>query len=209
MGDGDVTLGVELAAWAAPLFIGLSLLEECGRWCERALAGLDVAARDTRQEMILQEALALSLMYTSGNSDQVRVAIERRLALGEAFGDRRHNLQLPFGMHRLRMRLGDFRSALAVVRQSATLAETANDPAGLPISNFMLGTCYHFTGDQAAAQFTASVPWFAQPSPALRPPISSDTIIASTLPSASPVRCGCAVLPIRPAVSRKLPSGKR
>ena len=27
--DGDVSLGVELAAWAAPLFIGLSLLEEC------------------------------------------------------------------------------------------------------------------------------------------------------------------------------------
>jgi hypothetical protein len=33
--DGDV--GVELAISAAPLFIGLSLLEECGRWCERAL----------------------------------------------------------------------------------------------------------------------------------------------------------------------------
>jgi len=33
------------------------------------------------------------------------------------------------------------------------LAETANDPAGLLISDFMLGTCYHFTDDQAAAQF--------------------------------------------------------
>jgi predicted ATPase len=60
--DGDVTVGVELAAWAAPLFIGLSLLVECDRWCERALAGLGDAARGARQEMILQEALALSLM---------------------------------------------------------------------------------------------------------------------------------------------------
>ena len=92
-------------------------------------------------------------MYTTGNSDQVRAAIERALALEEAFGDRRHHLELSFGLYRLHMRLGDFRSALAVVRQSATLAETANDPAGLLISDFMLGTCYHFTDDQAAAQF--------------------------------------------------------
>jgi predicted ATPase len=37
---GDVTVGIALAASAAPLFIGLSLLEECRRWCEGALAAL-------------------------------------------------------------------------------------------------------------------------------------------------------------------------
>ena len=69
---GDAAVGIDLAAWAAPLFIGLSLLEECRDWCERALAAPDDASRGTRQEMILQEALALSSMYTSGQSDQVR-----------------------------------------------------------------------------------------------------------------------------------------
>ena len=71
---GDVAVGIELATWAAPLFIGLSLLEECRGWCERALAALDDASRGTRREMILQEALALSSMLTRGNSDQVRAA---------------------------------------------------------------------------------------------------------------------------------------
>ena len=151
--DGDVGVGVELATWAAAVFIRLSLLAECGRWCERALASLEDDARGTRQEMILQEALALSSMYITGNSDQVRAAIERALALEDAFGDRRHHLELSFGLYRLQMRLGDFRSALAVAQQSATFAESANDPAGLLISDFMLGTCYHFTEDQAAAQF--------------------------------------------------------
>jgi predicted ATPase/DNA-binding winged helix-turn-helix (wHTH) protein len=150
---GDVSVGVGLASWAAPLFIGLSLLEECARWCERALADLDVAARGTRQEMILQEALALSSMYITGNSDRVRVAIERALALGEAFGDRWHHQELSFDLYRLFMRLADFRSALAVAQHSATFAETAKDSTSLLISDFMLGTCYHFTGDQAAAQF--------------------------------------------------------
>jgi predicted ATPase/DNA-binding winged helix-turn-helix (wHTH) protein len=152
-GDGDVTLGVECAAWAAPLFIGLSLLEECGRWCERALADMDVTARGTRQEMILQQALALSLMYTSGNSDQARAAIERGLALEETFGDRRHQLQLLFGLYRLLMRLADFRGALAVAQRAATFAEAADDPTDLLIADFMVGTCYHFIGDQVEAQF--------------------------------------------------------
>jgi predicted ATPase/DNA-binding winged helix-turn-helix (wHTH) protein len=151
--DGDVSVGVELAAWAAPLFIRLSLLAECGRWCELALAHVDATgARGAKQEMILQEA-ALSSMYTTGNSDQVRAAIERALALEEAFGDRRHYLELSVGLFRLLMRLADFRGALAVAQQSATLAEAAKDPAVQAIADFMLGTCYHYSGDQAAAQF--------------------------------------------------------
>src|SRR5580704_9809361 len=92
--DGDVILGVELAAWAAPLFVGLSLLEECTQWCERAIAGLEDRTRGTRQEMILQEALALSLMYTGGNSEKVRAAIERGLHLEETFGHVPRKLQL-------------------------------------------------------------------------------------------------------------------
>jgi predicted ATPase/DNA-binding winged helix-turn-helix (wHTH) protein len=148
--DGDAAVGVELATWAAPLFVGLSLLEECDRWCERALAWLPEAARGTRQEMILQEALALSSMYTRGNADQVRTAIARGLALENSFGDRRHQLELLYGLYRLLMRLGDFRGALAAAKQSATIAE---DPASLIVADFMLGTCHHFMGDQAAAQF--------------------------------------------------------
>jgi predicted ATPase/DNA-binding winged helix-turn-helix (wHTH) protein len=151
--NGDVSVAVELAAGAAPLFIGLSLLEECGQWCERALAFLDDAARGARQEMILQEALALSSMYTTGNSDQVRAAIERVLALGETFGDQRHRLQLLFGLHRLFMRLADLRSALAMAQQSAVYAENADDTVGLAVADFMFGISYHFLGDQTATQF--------------------------------------------------------
>jgi predicted ATPase/DNA-binding winged helix-turn-helix (wHTH) protein len=150
---GDVAVGMELATWAVPLFIGLSLLEECKRWCERALACLDDTVRGTRQEMVLQEALALSSMFTQGDADQVRAAIERGLALEETFGDRRHQLQLLYGLYRLLMRLGDFCGALEAAQRTATFAEGAQDPTGVVVAEFMLGTCYHFMGDQAAAQF--------------------------------------------------------
>src|SRR5246127_2644042 len=79
---GDAAVGIELATWAAPMFFGLSLLEECKGWCKRALAALDDTSRGTRQEMILQEARAMSSIF-GGNSDKVRAAIERGLALAE------------------------------------------------------------------------------------------------------------------------------
>jgi len=129
------------------------LLEECTRWCERALAGLEDGTRGTRQEMILQEALALSLMYTGGNSEKVRAAIERGLHLEETFGHVRRKLQLFLSLYSLLMRLADFRGALKVAEQSATFAETAQDQAGLLVADFMRGGAYHYIGDQAAAQF--------------------------------------------------------
>jgi predicted ATPase len=149
---GDVAVGIELAAWAAPLFIGLSLLEECRGWCERALAALDDASRGTRQEMILQEALALSSMYTRGHRDQVRAAIERGLALAEAFQDRPRQLRFLFGLSTFFTRIGDIRGALAVAEQAGVIAQTAKHPPGTVWADWWVGNAHHFLGNQAAAQ---------------------------------------------------------
>ena len=149
---GDVAVGIELATWAAPLFIGLSLLEECRGWCERALAALDDASRGTRQEMILQEALALSSMFTRGHTDQVRAAIERGLALAEAFQDRARQLRLLAGLNIFLTRLGDIRGALAVAEQAGVIAQAAKHPAGTVWAEWWVGIAHHFLGNQAAAQ---------------------------------------------------------
>ena len=149
---GDVAVGIELATWAAPLFIRLSLFEECWGWCGRALAALDDASRGARQEMILQEALALSSMLTRDHSDQVRAEYERGLALAEAFQDRARQLRLLFGLSIFLWRLGDVRGALAVVEQGGAIAQAAKHPAGIVWAECWLGGAYHFLGDQAAAQ---------------------------------------------------------
>jgi predicted ATPase len=128
-GRGDVAVGIELATWAAPLFTGLSLLEECRGWCERALAAFDDASRGTRQEMILQEALALSSMFTSGHSDQVGADLERGLALAEAFQDRGRQLRLLAGLNLSFLRLGDIRGALAAAEQASSRRLPSNRPA--------------------------------------------------------------------------------
>ena len=44
--NGDLTVGVQLAAAAAPVFLAMSLVPECQRWSERAIDALDAATRD-------------------------------------------------------------------------------------------------------------------------------------------------------------------
>ena len=149
---GDAAVGIELATSAAPLFIGLSLLGECRGWCERALAALDDASRGTRQEMILQEALAMSSMLTRGNNDQVRAELERGLALAESFEDCGRQLRILAGLNLFFIRLGDIRGTLAVAEQAGVIAQAAKQPAGTVWAECWLGIAHHFLGDQATAQ---------------------------------------------------------
>jgi predicted ATPase/DNA-binding winged helix-turn-helix (wHTH) protein len=149
---GDVAVGIKLATWAAPLFIGLLLLEECRGWCERALAALDDTSRGAKQEMILQEAVALSSMFTRGNSDQVRAAIERGLALAQAFQDRARQLRLLAGLYIFLARFGDIRGALAVAEQIGVIAQAVKHPLGAVWAEWLVGNAHHLLGDQAAAQ---------------------------------------------------------
>jgi predicted ATPase/DNA-binding winged helix-turn-helix (wHTH) protein len=150
---GDVTIGIALAASAAPLFIGLSLLEECRRWCEGALAALDDTDRNTRREMVLQEALALSSMYTTDHNEQTRAALERALTLAKAFGDQLHQLQLLAGLNLFLNRNGDLRGSRKAAEQGAAIARETSDPASLIWAEWMLGVSHCLEGSQAEAQF--------------------------------------------------------
>ncbi|WMT79649.1 transcriptional regulator [Bradyrhizobium sp. Ash2021] len=149
---GDAPVGIELATWAAPLFFGLSLLEECRGWCERALATLDDASRGTRQEMILQEALAMSSMFTGGHTNQIRAEYERGLALAEAFRDRARQLRLLAGLNIFLTRLGDIRGALPVSEKGGVIAQAAKHPFGTVWAEWGVGNTHHFIGDQAVAK---------------------------------------------------------
>ena len=51
---GDAQVGIALAAASAPLFLEMSLLTECHRWSERAIAALDDANRGGRSEFKLK-----------------------------------------------------------------------------------------------------------------------------------------------------------
>ncbi|MCV3206507.1 helix-turn-helix transcriptional regulator [Mesorhizobium sp. YC-39] len=147
----DRSLAIELAAHAAPLFLGLSLLDECQQWCRRALGALREADHGTRWELELQGALAMSSMYARGNSLEVRAGIERGLELSEILQDGRHQLQLLSGLYIFLTRQGDFSGALAAAKRSAAVAKASGGPTENAMTEWMLGGSYHLTGNQAAA----------------------------------------------------------
>ena len=148
---GDPALGARLAAGWAPLLLRLSLLQECHRWCEQGLAALAVGDRGGLAELVLQEALAVSAMFTRGNGPEVRDAIERGLALAEGLGERRRELNLLAGLHIFETRIGDFGAAVSVARRSIAVAQAIGSAHAAALSEWMLGCAYHLAGDQAGA----------------------------------------------------------
>jgi predicted ATPase/DNA-binding winged helix-turn-helix (wHTH) protein len=150
--EGDLALGIGLAAAAARFFAQASLLTECHRWSERAIAALDAATRGSRSEMELQASLGLSLMFTRGNREEVRSAFARGLELAETLDDPQHQLEMLSGLHIYLTRTGDFRGALALGERSEAIARRLSDPASLTVANWMVGVAQHLIGDQAAAR---------------------------------------------------------
>src|SRR6266849_1612996 len=145
--QGDKEIGTALAAASAPLFLGLSLLMEGRVWMERAIAELDT--RGDRRELELQEALAVSLMFINGNSEEVRTALTTALSLAQALELPYHQMRLFAGQYTFLMRTGDFRGAAAVAEQNEAVAKRTSDPTATMIADWMLGISHHLLGDQA------------------------------------------------------------
>ncbi len=148
---GDAQVGIALAAASAPLFLEMSLLTECHRWSERAVAALDDANRGGRNELELQAALGLSLMFTRGNSDQVRKSLLRGLELAEHLGDQHSKLSLLGRLHIFHERIGDFRSAMLFAERGHAVAVQIGDPVGIAEAHSALGISRHLEGDHVSA----------------------------------------------------------
>jgi predicted ATPase/DNA-binding winged helix-turn-helix (wHTH) protein len=147
--DGDPAIGVRLAAASASLFNDLSLLVECRRWCEQALSAQSDSETAGPTRLALQEALAFSTMFSQGNGEDVRLAIDEGLRLAEALGDQRRQLNLLAGLHIFLTRISDFRGAVTVAQQSVAIAQEIGTPGAIATVEWMLGVAHHLRGDQA------------------------------------------------------------
>jgi predicted ATPase/DNA-binding winged helix-turn-helix (wHTH) protein len=149
---GDVEIGIGLAAAAAPIFLAMSLLTECHRWSERAILALDDATRGGREEMHLQAALGLSLMFTRGSTEEAHVAFNRSLAIAEERGDALDQLQRLGPLHMFHVRIGDFKTALHYAKRSSAVSATTEEPAALALAQSLLGIALHIIGDLRGAR---------------------------------------------------------
>jgi predicted ATPase/DNA-binding winged helix-turn-helix (wHTH) protein len=149
---GDAKLGIQLAASTAQLFVGLSLLGECQKWCECALGILDDAMRGSRCELMLLTELGYSLMFTRGNSEQARSALERALEIAEALDDRIYQLRLLSGLHMYDRRIGDIGSLLPTALRAEAIARDLGDLTAIAAAQVMTGVSHHLSGNVTGAR---------------------------------------------------------
>jgi tetratricopeptide (TPR) repeat protein len=119
---------------------------------ERSIAARDAVPWDPRREMEIQAALALSLMYTEGDCEEVRAALLNALALADELKYPSLQMRLLGALHIFLTRIGDFHGALALAQRSEAIAKIIRDPAAMLVADWMLGISYHFVGTQCGAR---------------------------------------------------------
>jgi len=147
----DPGLVIDLTVGSVPIFLELSLLSECHKWSTAALLLLDDTTRGSRQEMVLQEAVAVSSTWTRRNGDDVRAAILRALEIARSCGDTPTRLRLLAGLHMFLLRAADIRGSLAVAEDLERAVQAAAELSYTIVADWLLGCSHHFLGNQSAA----------------------------------------------------------
>jgi predicted ATPase len=151
--NGDALTGVALVAAAVPLWMRLSLMEECRDRVRQALtvstSGIDL---DARIEMTLTAALGACLTYLTGPVPETVAAWLRTSRLAEDLDDTEYRLRALRGLWSYRMNVGEYPAALALAEQFRDLAEHQSDWATVRAGNRMAALILHYLGEQAEAR---------------------------------------------------------
>src|SRR5260370_11069032 len=150
---GDTSIGVALTVASVPLWLQLSLMEECLRYVERTLSCVGSGSNgDLSRELQLYSAPGASLMYTKDPVPETAGAWMRGLEIAQTLDDTEDQLRPLWGPFPYRIRSGEYRAALALAQTFCSLAANSADPADRLIGDGMTGIALHHLGDQTAAR---------------------------------------------------------
>ena len=147
-GNGNVEIGVGLAAAAAPVFLAMSLLPECHRWSERALLALDDESRGGREEMQLQACLGHVVdVYPRSQRRCARRVRTEALPLPKRAATCSTRCALLGLLHMYHLRGGDFRTSLQYAKRSSEIAGTLGDAGATALAHALMGISLHLMGN--------------------------------------------------------------
>src|SRR6266851_2357714 len=146
---GDGSMGVALTAAAVPLWLRLSLLDECRSRVKHVLGALGAGGTwDPRDEMRLSAALGAS----SSEALEMGAAFAKALEIAENLGDVSYQLRALQGLqfyHATNRRYG---AALPFAQKFHDLAMRGSDPSVRLAGDCMIGSIKHTLGDQINAR---------------------------------------------------------
>ena len=150
--EGDPDLGVSLSVVAVPLWLQLSLMEECRKHVERAVAtAKPQAGQGVRSEMQLAAALGSVLVYTNVGP-AARAAWTEALKIAETINDADYTLRSLWGLWVDSLNNGEFQEAVALARRFYNTAKALVDAPDVLMGDRMIGITLHFLGDQVEAR---------------------------------------------------------
>jgi predicted ATPase/DNA-binding winged helix-turn-helix (wHTH) protein len=158
---GDRAAGIDLVAASAQYFLEMSLLTECQHWVGQAITASVTAPTSASRELALQYAMGISLMFTSGDTEEVPVAFNKGLKIANALNDLHSQLRLLSALHIFKTRVSDFIGALELSERCIAVAKRLGDPASITMAEWMAGTANHLLGNQAQAcvQSESAMTW--------------------------------------------------
>jgi predicted ATPase/DNA-binding winged helix-turn-helix (wHTH) protein len=149
---GDAKVGIELAAASASIWMAMALLTECREWMTRAIGRLDDASTGSRQEMIIQSALASCMMFTDGMTEESYASWTKARLLAECLNDTECQLDSMLVLWAHRIRLPSYLEATELADQCGDVAEESGDRGAIAMANYMRGVTYHHIGRISQAE---------------------------------------------------------
>jgi predicted ATPase/DNA-binding winged helix-turn-helix (wHTH) protein len=148
----ETELHVQLASYAAEVFLDLNLLTECRRTCERALSALNASMSATRDEMVLRGLLGRALLLTDNTGGNTDTQFHRALEIAEALSDLSYRFRVLNDLHIHYRRTAVFNRLIPVAEQAMAIADSLDDPVAAATASLMLGASHHLVGNLASAQ---------------------------------------------------------
>jgi predicted ATPase/DNA-binding winged helix-turn-helix (wHTH) protein len=146
---GESSIGVALTTAAVPLWMRLSLLEECRGRAKQGLGALEIGGTwDPREEMRLHAAMGAS----TSEASELGAAFKKVLDIAESLGDSEYQLRALRGLYTYHAGTGGYRAALPFAQKFHDLATTGSNPNDRLFGERMMGVAKHYLGDQAGAR---------------------------------------------------------
>jgi predicted ATPase/DNA-binding winged helix-turn-helix (wHTH) protein len=151
--DGDPMLGVALTEAALPLWMHLSLMNECRSRVAQSLSVLTSRAqRNPRLELQFQHALGAVLLNIEASGPEIETALNEALRIAEDLNDTDYKLRVLWCQWCLAHNCGAFREALALADRFCQVSKESRDPVDPLTGERMRGFTIHFLGDQGTAR---------------------------------------------------------
>jgi predicted ATPase len=144
--EGDARIGVGLAAASASSWMGMALLTECREWMTKAVSQLDAVNSGTRQEMIIQSALASCMMFTGGMTEESYATWATAGGLAERLNDVERQLDSLLVLWAHQIRLPNYVKAIELADRCGDVAERTGDRGAIATANYMRGLSCHHAG---------------------------------------------------------------